>query len=802
MDFTDRNILDLTDEKASFCTRLLADLGARVIKIESPGEDPSGKRDAKTNLSLFSPRDLFLEYVNVNKLGITLDLDRPAGREIFRKLLTRHDIVVESFSPGHLARLGLNYDRLVEVNPRLILVSITGFGQDGLRSRYKSCDLVASAYGGQMFVSGSSATPPLKPYGEQSYYTASLYGAISILLAVRQRTCTGKGEHIDISMQEVNLSTLDHVLVRYFSERTVPKRQGALHWNRQFQILPCRDGHILITPFHQWETLVEWLDSEGMAEDLAGEAYRSEAYRLEQYAHILDVLSAWTQRHSPEDLFEQGQLLSFPWAPVYSPRQAANSPQLRDRRFFKSLFFEEINASVRFPGLPFRGGFVGRPYKRAPRKGENNREIFRQVSGLSEKELRSFSLLEHPMREIESGSIKVTENGILKGVRVLDFTWMLAGPFATRVLADFGAEVIKVQSSRIAKGAESNWTPYFANWNRNKRSITLNMGHPEARRLALRLAGICDVVIENFSPRVLANWGLGYETLCRIRPNLILVSMSAMGQTGPWRDFVAYGHTLQALSGLTSLTSFSGESPMGLGYAHVDPIAGLYAVFAILAALEHRENTGKGQYIDLSEYEAVCTLMGPALLRTELSQTECHPGGNHSEFEGSTPYGCYPCKGEDRWCVIAVFHESEWRALCEVMGDPPWTRENRFATPSKRKENEMELNRFLEAWTVLHEAEEIVKLLQEAGIPSGTVQDAEDLARDLHLQARNVFVPLTPHGDGGRMTDASPIRFKHSKAHAVRPPPTLGEDNRSVFIDLIGLTEEEFLSCVERGIIA
>jgi benzylsuccinate CoA-transferase BbsE subunit len=221
-----RNILDLADEKAGFCTRLLADLGARVIKVEPPGPDSSRRRGSLGGPSRLSDKDLFLEYVNSNKFGITLDLAHPIGRDIFLTLLEQNDIVVESYPPGHLSELGLDYERLSQVNPRLILTSITGFGQDGPRSRYRSCDLVASAYGGQMFVSGSPSTPPLKPYGEQSCYTASLYGAIAILLAVRQRTRTGRGEHIDISMQEANGSILDHVMVRYFSEGTVPKRGG------------------------------------------------------------------------------------------------------------------------------------------------------------------------------------------------------------------------------------------------------------------------------------------------------------------------------------------------------------------------------------------------------------------------------------------------------------------------------------------------------------------------------------------------------------------------------------------------
>jgi crotonobetainyl-CoA:carnitine CoA-transferase CaiB-like acyl-CoA transferase len=395
------------------------------------------------------------------------------------------------------------------------------------------------------------------------------------------------------------------------------------------------------------------------------------------------------------------------------------------------------------------------------------------------------------------------DKGILNGVRVLDFTWMLAGPFATRILADFGAEVIKVQSKKTAKGAESNLGGYFNNWNRNKRSITLDMSYPEAREMVLKLTRISDVIIENFSPRVMANWGLTYDKLKEVKPDLIMASLSGMGQTGSWKDFVAFGPTLQALSGLTYLTSFSEESPLGLGYAHADPIAGLYATYAVLAALEYRDRTGKGQYIDLSEYEAICTFMGPALLNAAVSHDEIKPQGNRPDYIKATPYGCYKCMGTERWCVIAVFDEGEWQALCHVLGDPLWTKEERFFSLSRRKEHGEELDRFLGEWTAQHSAEEIVKLLQGAGVPSGVVQNAEDLVNDPHLLAREFFIPLEHPVLGKTLTDSSPLRFK-DKNHPGKDwkaAPLLGEDNEYVYIGLLGLNEREFSSYVQKGII-
>jgi len=391
--------------------------------------------------------------------------------------------------------------------------------------------------------------------------------------------------------------------------------------------------------------------------------------------------------------------------------------------------------------------------------------------------------------------------GILKGLRILDFTWVLAGPYATRILADFGAEVIKVQSKKTAGGAESNLTGHFSHWNRNKRSITLDMSHPEAKEIILKLTEQSDVVIENFSTRVMSNWGLDYERLKEVRPDIIMVSMSGVGQTGPWKDFVSFGPTLQALSGLTYLTSFSQDSPIGIGYAYADPVAGLHASFAILAALEFRDRTGKGQYIDLSQYEAMCTLIGPTLLSVPVNRKDIFPQGNRAEDVPAAPYGCYQCSGADRWCVIGVFNETEWENLCNILGRPDWTREERFSHLSRRKENKEDLDRFLEQWTLQHSPEEVVNLLQQGGVAAGVVQNAEDLANDPHLRARDFFIPLEHPVLGKTVADASPIKFKENSKVEWESAPLLGEDNRYVYMELLGFTEGELSSYIEKGII-
>jgi len=385
-------VLDLSDEKGSFCSKLLADMGAYVIKVEKPGGNSSRMIGPFWGGSPHPERSLSFFYNNTNKFGITLNVECDAGRKLFAQLIRNTDVVVESFPPGYLDTLGLGFDSLSETNPRLIMASITGFGQTGPRKDFKSCDLVASAFGGQIAISGSPSLPPIKPFGEQSYLTASLFAAVGILLVLQGRARNGKGEHIDISLQEAAISTLDHVMIRYFHEHLITKRQGNRHWNDFFSILPCKDGSIHLTPFQHWETLVEWLDSEGMARDLRDEKWKDEGYRIEHADHVIEVLQEWTMTHTTHELFELGQLMRFPWAPIHSPEEVLASPQLKSRGFFMHCEGPEIPSVLKYPGLPYTFGTpFSFPCKPAPLIGEDNANVYQGELGLQDEDLASLS---------------------------------------------------------------------------------------------------------------------------------------------------------------------------------------------------------------------------------------------------------------------------------------------------------------------------------------------------------------------------------------------------------------------------
>ncbi len=392
----------------------------------------------------------------------------------------------------------------------------------------------------------------------------------------------------------------------------------------------------------------------------------------------------------------------------------------------------------------------------------------------------------------------MTSNSVLHNIRILDFSWVLAGPYATRILADFGAEVIKIQP--LLPEAEDKFSRgYYNTWNRNKLGITLNLNKPEGVALAKRLVSISDAVVENFTPRVMANWGLDYLNLKQIKPDLIMLSMSTMGNTGPWRDYAGFGPTIHAFSGMTHLTSFPGKPPAGLGFAYADHVAGLVATLALLSALEYRHRTGEGQYIDVSQVEVMASLLGDAILGYSVNSKPPEPVGNRST--DSAPHGVYRCRGDDRWCAIAVSTDEEWRGFCRAMGNPAWTEDSKFSTLSRRLENVDELDRLVEEWTMERTAEEVMALLQQEGVAAGVVQDASDLANDLQLKARGFFVELDHPELGKTISDAVPIRLSDSPARYNRAAPVSGQDNDYVYRGLLGMSEEGMRRLKKQGVI-
>jgi crotonobetainyl-CoA:carnitine CoA-transferase CaiB-like acyl-CoA transferase len=389
----------------------------------------------------------------------------------------------------------------------------------------------------------------------------------------------------------------------------------------------------------------------------------------------------------------------------------------------------------------------------------------------------------------------------LDGVRVLDFTWVVAGPVTTRILADLGAEVIKIER-RGSLDFGDRRGGLSGSLMRGKRSVLLKLDDPRGLDIARRLATLSDVVVDNFSARVMTNLGLDWDELRKLRPDIICVRMTGFGLTGPDRDHVSYGPTLQALTGYTLLMAEPDGAPSGFGYSYSDLAGGNLGALATLAAIWHRRRTGRGQLVDLAQLEAVASLVGPVLLERALDGAASAPTGNASQEDPGAPHGIYPCAGEDRWIAITVFTDAEWQRFADALGRSAWTHEERFATRAGRARHAAELDRLVAQWTRERPVEEATAILQRAGVAAGLVANAEDLcARDPQLAARGHFVDVpAPEGHTVRI-DGPPFVLSDTPAAVGGPGPLLGEHTDEVLSSLLGASAEEIRSLRAEGVV-
>ena len=403
------------------------------------------------------------------------------------------------------------------------------------------------------------------------------------------------------------------------------------------------------------------------------------------------------------------------------------------------------------------------------------------------------------------------KQGPLAGCRVLDFGWVLAGAIPGMILADMGAEVIKVETRQrldymrqgrpiIGTERDPEQHPMFHNVNRGKLSVTLNTNHPEAVELARRLAAHCDIALENFSPGVMERLGLSYEDLKAVKEDIIMVSISSHGQTGPLRDLRAYAPSIGAMAGLDSTLGYEGERPLGLKHAYADIAGALHTVFAAVSALHHRRRTGRGQYIDLSMLRATAATMGAGLMEYEATGRTLAPMGNYDPT--MAPYGNYPCLGEDRWVSIAVANDEEWRGLAQAMGAPDWTAESgKFASRYQRHRHRRELDEHISRWTSQRDAWEITELLQSHGVAAIPVMDAEERLYDRHNRERGLYREIEHPALG-----VEPI-FNLMWNLEKTPPairghaPLLGQHNRRILCDMLGLSEAELADLEQRQVV-
>jgi crotonobetainyl-CoA:carnitine CoA-transferase CaiB-like acyl-CoA transferase len=767
-------VLDLTDELAFQGARLLVGLGADVVRVE-PGDalHPAART-----------------HWHAGKRWARLP-DGPSAADVLDALADGADVVLES---GPLAELrGVREDGTSRW-PHAVHIVVTPFGLTGPRRSWLVDDLVLASAGGMTWLGGHADGQPTPPPREQALQVAGSHAAIAAQLGVLARDRTGAGQLVDVSAQEAVAATLETAAIAWIHAGRFPVRNGGVYEHVAHRIFAAADGYVAggySGSERMWTDLLAWLAEEGEADDLVDERWGDPVVRWEGRPHVDEVVARFVAKRTAHEVAEKGRERALPWAEVTPPDRLVDNPQLRERRFFARVTgTPERPDGVEDAGFPWEAPGLPRPI--------------------------SLSTL----REVPAGAAWTTPGArgrhdrpgpeagghALDGIRVLDLTWVLAGPYATKQLAEHGAEVIKIESRhrhdptrfspsmRLRPDAGPDDSGYFLNFNRNKRSVTLNLRTDDGQRLLRDLAARCDVVVENFSPGVLAKWGMDYDSLRRLNPNVILVSMSGMGHTGPWQQAVTFADTLAAMSGLSSETRDPGEPPQGLVFGLGDMVAANAAVVATLELLTRQH----GGHVDLSQLEAMVSNMGPAVVESMSAQPahDARTAEYPNRSPHAVPHGVYPAAGEDRWVAISVRNDAQWRALRDMAGLPG------DGDLARRRGAEEEIDAALAAWTRGAEAAGLVARLQGAGVPAAVVATGQDLVEaDEQLAARDFYQVLEHPIAGPVRHEGIVARLSATPGALTSPAPLLGQDTVAVLRELLDVRDEQLAALDAAGVI-
>jgi crotonobetainyl-CoA:carnitine CoA-transferase CaiB-like acyl-CoA transferase len=786
--------LDLTDLSGQLCGRVLADLGMEVIKIEPPGGDPvrrvppfAQSADGKRLSTTFA-------HLNAGKASKVLDIDREADRAEFRRMVETADVVLESFQPGELSAKGLDYKALAAINPGIVMASITGFGQTGPKKNLMYNDLVALAESGFLYISGDPSLPPCRPPETQAYYFASLFAAAGVMAALYRRERTGQGDHVDSSMQET-LATQEHIIRLYANEKQISRRAGSQHGSvAPAKIFSCRDGYVYLYVTRQhWKLfLTVWADHASVFD---GSEWLNNLYRRAHADELNPAVQAFIGKFTMAEITELLQAKGIPCVPVNTPLGFANDEHVRGRGFMAPV--EHVGfGSTEQPAMPFLIDGARPAVRSVPVLDSWASPYISPVAG---ERREGIPQMERDM---------ATGNGPLEGMRIVSFDHVLAAPYGTTILAELGADIIKVESSKggmdpfrfFGTGEDPNVSPRFLEFNRNKRSFTVNLKHPKGPRVLHDLVAKADAVLDNYSVDVVGRIGLAYEDLCKVKPDIINLRMPGLGTTGPKRHFSTVGVNITAFTGLTYLWNHPGvtDPPIGSQTVFPDYVSGVLCAIVIISGVLYRDRQQKGAFIDLAQSEATAFMIGANLMEAAATGKDPQPIGNTSP--AVAPHDCYPCKGEDRWCVIAAENEQQWAALANTIGGG-YDQDARFNTVDNRLRYRAELNLAIAHWTRGKDAFEIMARLQQAGVPCGVVQTGEDLTNDPHLRDRGFIVAVENPRLGHVVLPNFPLQFANTKLTRRWEFPVLGRDTEAVLRDVVGYSEEKISELRNGGVL-
>jgi len=765
--------LDLTGLSGQLCGRMLADLGMEVIKIEPPGGDPVRQLVPFITSANGTKLSTTFAHLNAGKQSKVIDLDSDAGRATFLKLVESADVVIESFQPGELAAKGLGYKELAKANPGIVMASITCFGQTGPKKNFVYNDLVGLAESGILYVCGDPATAPCKAPESQAYYFASLFATAGILAALYRREKTGQGDHIDTSMQET-LATHEHMVRLWANDKQILKRAGSQHGSvAPAKIFTVKDGYVYLYVTRQhWKLFLSiWKNHPANFDDAA---WLNNVYRRDHADELNPAVEAYLGQYTMAEITALLQDKGIPCVPVNTPMGFANDEHVQGRGFMTTVDHAGFG-SAKQPGMPFMIDGSRPPVGSVPSLDSWHDNAAPRPTPRAPK------------------STATSGNGPLDGMRIVSFDHVLAGPYGTTILAELGADVMKIESSKggmdpfrfFGTGEDPNLSPRFLEFNRNKRSFTVNLKHPKGQGVLHDLVAKADAVLDNYSVDVVDRIGLGYKQLCAVKPDIVNLRMPGLGTTGPKRHFSTVGVNITAFTGLTYMWNHPGVThpPIGAQLVYPDYVSGVLCAIIIISGVLYRDRQRKGAFIDLAQSEATAFMIGANLMEAASSGKNPEPIGNMSL--SVAPHGCYPCKGEDRWCVIATETDAQWTALAKILGAEVGS-DARFATNAARLANRDDLDKLISAWTESQDRFAVRDQLQNAGIPCGVAQTGEDLVNDPQLKERGFIVAVDNPRLGKVTLPNFPLHFTNAKLTRRWEFPVLGKDTETVLRDVVG----------------
>lgn len=797
---SDLRVLDISTGIAGpFAAKIFADCGADVVKIEHPDGDtsrflgpfPNGDADPEAS-------GMFI-YLNGNKRGISLDVLADSGRQAFLNLVRSADIVIESFKPGAMNDSGVGFDILKRERPRIILTSVTPFGQTGPWKNYQATDIVTSGVACHSYLSGFTDREPTKGPGQFTEFQAGATAFSATLTALAERDATGLGQHVDVSSLEAAASMFSPQYLGALHSRKSPVRYDP---ESLPSIYPCKDGYVSLNVRHEptWQHMWLFFDDIEMADD---PRFARNADRRRRKKELDKILIGYLAKYTMDELFHGLAPLRIMIGMALTVDGLLADRHLKDRGYFIDTE-HPVAGKITIPGKLFGSSIDdGKQHRNAPQLGEHNDEV------LSENpDTKKTQIVKKPDKKRLP----------LQDVRAVVLTQAWAGAYATRLLADMGAQVIQVESldrpdpwrggypPRITgtyPNGEPGERPYNRNAsynsvNTNKLAITLDLNSEEGMTSLLDLISSCDIFAENFSARVIPNFGLEFDKVRKINPSLIMLRMPSYGCSGPYSTYMGNGGTTEPMSGISSLLGYAERSPMNSGFMHTDPYSGMLAYGAMLAALHHRARTGEGQLIDMSQQETTISLIADRIMERTIDGKVPDRIANYDR--NFAPHSNFRCKGDDSWVAIAVRSDDEWTKLCEAIGRKDLASDSHHATADGRRQNAEEIAEAIFSWTNERDSYEVTNVLQRAGVPSGPVLKALELPENPQLKARDFFDTID-HPETGPFNHAgTPWRMSRSPERPKNPSPGIGQHSVQVLTQILGLSEDFVDRMVEAGI--